>query len=67
MPLPLVPHPPSAIGAALVSDVIDSAKYFAKRKAFVLNPGEQSQSYNEIYARYIAKFSATDGRSLWTP
>jgi xylulokinase len=57
----------SAIGAALVSDVIDSAKYFAKRKALVLNPGEQSQSYNEIYARYIATFSATDARSLSTP
>jgi sugar (pentulose or hexulose) kinase len=56
----------SAIGAALVSEVIDSAKYFAKRKALVLNPGEQSQSYNEIYARYIAKFSATDARSLST-
>ena len=57
----------SAIGAALVSDVVDSAEYFAKRKALVLNPGEQSQSYNEIYARYIAQFSAAETRPLSNP
>ncbi len=57
----------SAIGAALVSDMIDSAKYFEKTKAIVLSPTERSQSYNEIYARYIAQFTGTEAPPLSTP
>jgi xylulokinase len=47
-----------AIGAALLSGLIDSKKYFANTKPAVFMPGQRSKRYNEIYARYIAQFPA---------
>ena len=46
----------SAVGAALITGLIDNKKYFAKTTAVVFTPGEQSHRYNEVYARYIAHF-----------
>jgi len=51
----------SAIGAALVSGMINCERYFKKTKALLLSPGEQSQHYNEIYAKYVAQFPAAGG------
>jgi len=51
---------PSAVGAALISCMVDHEKHFEKTKTFALSPSEQSQRYNEIYARYVAKFPTAD-------
>jgi xylulokinase len=48
----------SAIGATLLTGLIDSKKYFANTQPAVFTPGQQSKRYNEIYARYIAQFPA---------
>lgn len=48
----------SAIGAALVTGLVDNKKYFAKTKAVVFTAREQSHLYNEVYARYIEQFPA---------
>jgi xylulokinase len=46
----------SAVGAALITGLIDTKKYFAKTRAAVFTASEQSHRYNEVYARYIAQF-----------
>jgi xylulokinase len=51
----------SAIGAALLSGLIDYEEYFANTRAAIFSPSEQSQRYNEIYARYVVQFPATEG------
>ena len=47
-----------AIGATLLTGLIDSEKYFANTKPAVFRPGRRSRHYNEIYARYVAQFPA---------
>ena len=46
----------AAMGATLLTGLIDSKKYFANTKPVVFTPGRQSKHYKEIYARYIAQF-----------
>jgi xylulokinase len=46
----------SAIGATLLTGLIDLKKYLAKTKPLVFRPGKRSKCYNEIYSRYIALF-----------
>jgi xylulokinase len=48
----------SAVGAALITGLIDNKKYFAKTRAAVFTASERSHRYNEVYARYIARFPA---------
>jgi len=48
----------SAIGATLLTGLIDSKKYFATTQPAVFTPGRRSKLYNEIYARYVAQFPA---------
>lgn len=48
----------SAIGATLLTGLIDSKKYFANTRPAVFTPGQRSKRYNEIYARYVAQFPA---------
>jgi xylulokinase len=59
-----------AIGATLLTGLIDSKKYFANTKPAVFTPGQRSKRYNEIYARYVAQFpasaSAGSPRPSWT-
>jgi xylulokinase len=47
-----------AIGAALLTGLIDSKKYFANTKPAVYTPGQRSKRYNHIYARYVTQFPA---------
>ena len=56
----------SAVGAALLSGLIDCERYFAKTKAAIYSPSEQSQRYNEIYGRYVAQFPAAEGPAIST-
>ena len=53
----------AAIGAALLTGLIDSKKCFANTRPAVFTPGQRSKHYNEIYARYVAQFptGATTG------
>ena len=53
----------SAIGATLLTGLIDNEQYFANAKPTVFTRGQRSKHYNEIYARYIAQFptGATPG------
>jgi xylulokinase len=46
----------SAIGAALVTGLIDHKKYFAKVTPVVFNTSKQTRRYSEVYARYSAQF-----------
>jgi xylulokinase len=48
----------SAIGATLLTGLLDTKKYFANTKPAVFTPGQRSKRYNEIYARYVAQFPA---------
>lgn len=48
----------SAIGATLLTGLVDSKKYFATTRPAVFTPGQRSKRYNEIYARYAAQFPA---------
>ncbi len=45
-----------AIGATLLTGLINSKKYFAKIRPAVFRPGQRSRRYNEIYARYVVQF-----------
>jgi sugar (pentulose or hexulose) kinase len=55
----------SAMGAALLTGLIDSKKYFANTQPTVFAPGQRNERYDEIYARYIAQFPANaTNRSL---
>jgi xylulokinase len=47
-----------AIGATLLTGLVDSKKYFANTKPAVYTPGQPSKRYNQIYARYVAHFPA---------
>ena len=47
-----------AIGATLLTGLVDNKKYFANTKPVVFTPGQQSKRYNQIYARYVAQFPA---------
>ena len=47
-----------AIGATLLTGLIDSKKYFANTKPAVYAPGQRSKCYKQIYARYVAQFPA---------
>lgn len=46
----------SAIGAALLSGIIDCEKVVKKAKSADFSPGERRQSYERIYKEYIAQF-----------
>lgn len=46
----------SAVGAALLTGLIDKKKYFANTKAVVFTASEPANLYNGVYARYIAQF-----------
>jgi xylulokinase len=46
----------SAVGAALVTGMIDTRKYSVRTKPVQFSAGEHSQLYNEAYARYVARF-----------
>ena len=48
----------AAIGATLLTGLIDSKKYFANIRPAVFTPGQRSKRYNEIYAKYVAQFPA---------
>jgi xylulokinase len=48
----------SAVGAALISGLVDNKKYFEQTRAVVFTASEHSHRYNEVYARYIAQFPA---------
>jgi xylulokinase len=48
----------SAVGAALITGLIDNKKYFAKTRVAVFTASERRHRYNEVYARYIAQFPA---------
>jgi sugar (pentulose or hexulose) kinase len=47
-----------AIGATLLTGLVDSKKYFANTKPAVYTPGQPSKRYNQIYARYVDRFPA---------
>jgi xylulokinase len=47
-----------AIGATLLTGLIDSKKYFANLKPAVFTPGQRSKRYNQLYARYVGQFPA---------
>jgi xylulokinase len=46
----------SAVGAALLTGLIDKKKYFANTKAVVFTASERADFYTGVYARYIAQF-----------
>jgi xylulokinase len=48
----------AAIGATLLTGLVDSKKYFANTRPAVFTPGQRSKRYNKIYARYVAQFPA---------
>jgi xylulokinase len=48
----------AAIGATLLTGLIDSKKYFANTRPAVFTPGQRSKCYDEIYAKYVAQFPA---------
>jgi xylulokinase len=43
----------SAVGATLLSSLIDIGKHLANAKPAVFTPSQRSKSYDEIYAKYI--------------
>jgi sugar (pentulose or hexulose) kinase len=47
-----------AIGATLLTGLVDTKKYFANTKPAVYAPGQRSKCYSQIYARYVAQFPA---------
>jgi xylulokinase len=49
---------PSAVGAALISGIINDEEFFRRVKVLVLTPSQQSPRYNQIYRKYIARFPA---------
>ena len=46
----------SAIGAVLLSCMIDTRKYSEKTKPIVFRPSRRESLYNALFARYIAQF-----------
>jgi xylulokinase len=51
----------SAMGAALVSGLINKDKYQENTKATVFQPTQQSTLYNIIYGRYLVQFPTRHG------
>jgi len=47
-----------AIGATLLTGLVDTKKYFKNTKPAVFEPGQRSKRYIQIYARYTAQFPA---------
>ena len=45
----------AAIGATLLTGLIDRKKYFVNTRPTVFTPGPRSKCYNAIYARYVAQ------------
>ncbi|MBV9483685.1 MAG: hypothetical protein JO249_23470 [Acidobacteria bacterium] len=55
----------SATGAALFTGLVDQQSYFDQMKASVFKPTvTNSPCYNEVYARYIARFPAKSSAKL---
>ncbi|MBV8050125.1 MAG: hypothetical protein JOZ80_02980 [Acidobacteriaceae bacterium] len=50
----------SAMGAALLTNTIDFRTYLTNTKTFDLESTKYNNRYNEVYARYVAEFSAKD-------
>jgi xylulokinase len=50
----------SAAGAALLTGLIDRKKYFENIQTKVFNPSEQRATYNGLYAKYSAQFTAAE-------
>jgi xylulokinase len=48
----------SAVGAALLSGLIDTRKYSENTKAIVCRPSRRKILYNALYAEYVAQFPA---------
>ena len=48
----------AAMGAILLTGMIDSKKWFANTRPAVITPGQRSKRYNEGYAKYVAQFPA---------
>ncbi|MFZ1052549.1 MAG: FGGY-family carbohydrate kinase [Candidatus Sulfotelmatobacter sp.] len=48
----------SAVGAALLSGLIDRKKYFNRTKAIVFRPSQKKVLYDVLYAKYTAQFPA---------
>ncbi len=53
----------SAVGAALLTGLIDSKKSFENREALVFVPTEQNPRYNQIYAIYFAQFPTAEAKA----
>ncbi len=54
----------SAIGAALLTGFVDEKPYFNNLKASVFSPTtKNARSYEQVYARYIARFPASPRKS----
>jgi xylulokinase len=49
----------SAVGAALLSRLIDIRKYSENTKAIVFRPSQRKLLYNTLYAKYVAQYPAT--------
>ena len=50
----------SALGATLLSGLIDIKTHFLNAKSAVFKPSQRSQCYDEIYAKYVLDGSALD-------
>ena len=48
----------SAVGAALLSGLIDIRKYSKNAKAVIFRPSRRKIRYNALYAKYVARFPA---------
>lgn len=46
----------SAVGATLLSGLIDARKYNEKIKPIIFRPSERKGTYHELYAKYVAQF-----------
>jgi xylulokinase len=50
----------SAVGATLLTGLIDMKAYFVNAKPAVFTPSQQSKSYDELYAKYILDRTSCD-------
>ena len=53
----------SAIGAALLTGLVDQHNYFMNTKTVVLDPTKNSHCYRDLYAKYIRRFHRFSTRS----
>ena len=49
----------SAVGAALLTGMIDRKKYLENIRPVVFTPTEQKLRYDELYAKYAAQFPSS--------